>query len=227
MQGLLASGHEMGMVGSCPSLDATTIYSARYMKRRGMGPMVIVQAVGHNKVHADVGGAGLDVQGGINTCDFTQDVGSMGPWICKMFLCKGCLSDVGVDSGCAGDVNKRTKRSCDPISGQKFMSTDTRTCQICLQLPRCQVTSRIPYGGPGYQHWPSKIPCLETSLGCYGCHDWYSGCAQMCADVHGPSTCSGRYHAGLDVRCVGYWADTVWINCLFSECTLLLYCTAI
>ena len=50
----------------------------------------------------------------------TQDVGSMGPWICKMFLCKGCLSDVGVDSGCAVDVNKRTKRSCNPISGQKF-----------------------------------------------------------------------------------------------------------
>ena len=67
-----------------------------------------------------MGGAGLDVQGGINTCDCTQDVGSMGPWICKMLLCKGCLSDVGVDSGCAVDVNKRTKRSCNPISGQKF-----------------------------------------------------------------------------------------------------------
>ena len=78
--------------------------------------------------------------------------------------------------------------------------------EICLQLPECQVTSRIPYGGPGYQHWPSKIPCLETSLGCYGCHDLYSGCAQICADVRGPSNCSGRYHAGLNVRCLGYWA---------------------
>ena len=54
MQGLLASGYKVGMVGSCPYLDATTIYSARYMKRRSTRPMVIVQAVGHNKLQADV-----------------------------------------------------------------------------------------------------------------------------------------------------------------------------
>ena len=73
MQGLLASGHEVGMMGSCPCLDATTIHSARYMKRRGTGPMVIVQAVGHNKIQADVEAAVLNVQGGIHTCDSAQD----------------------------------------------------------------------------------------------------------------------------------------------------------
>ena len=41
VQGLLASGHEMGMVGNCPYLDATSMHSARYMKRRGTGPCLL------------------------------------------------------------------------------------------------------------------------------------------------------------------------------------------
>ena len=82
VQGLLASGHEVGMVGSCPYLDATlltTIHSARYMNSMlrsvagGTGPTVIVQAVGHKKVQADVEAAVLNMQGGIHTCDSAQD----------------------------------------------------------------------------------------------------------------------------------------------------------
>ena len=62
VQGLRASWHEVGMVGSCPYLDATNIYSARHTKLCGMGPMVALRAVGHNKVQADVEAAFLNVQ---------------------------------------------------------------------------------------------------------------------------------------------------------------------
>ena len=77
MQGLLASGHKMGMVGSCPwpYLDPTTIHSARYMKRRETGPRVIVPAVGHKKIQADVEAAVINVQGGIQTSYSAQDLG--------------------------------------------------------------------------------------------------------------------------------------------------------
>ena len=109
-----------------------------------------------SRVHADVGGAGLDVQGGINTCDCTLDVGSMGPWICKMFLCKGCLSDVGVDSGCAVDVNKRTKWSCNPISGQKF----TQHEYYHKGHARCAYSSQDVRSDLGYCMEAQYIPTL-------------------------------------------------------------------
>ena len=104
MHGLLASGHEVGMVGSCPYLDATTIYSARYIKPRGTGPMVIVQAVGHNKVQADVEAVVLNVQGGIHTCDIAQDDGLIlsGHTInCGLGMCAVYAPDVTVDITCA------------------------------------------------------------------------------------------------------------------------------
>ena len=97
MQGLLASGHEVGIVGSCPYLDATIIYSARYMKRRGTGPMVIVQAVGHKKVQADVEAAVINVQGGTQTSDSAQDLGliwSRHTRYCGLGMCAECALDV-------------------------------------------------------------------------------------------------------------------------------------
>ena len=97
----------------------------------------------------------LNVQGGINTCDCTQDIGSMGPWICKIFLCKGCLSDVGVDSGCAVDVNIRTKRSCNPILGQKFTSTKTWDMPDVLTAPKMS-------GHISDVVWRLRIPTLAT-----------------------------------------------------------------
>ena len=104
MQGLRASGHEVGMVGSCPYLDATTIYSARYMKRRGTGPMVALQAVRHNKVQADVEAAVMDVQGGMQTCDSAQDDGLI--WsghtiYCGLGMFAGYAPDVTGDITCA------------------------------------------------------------------------------------------------------------------------------
>ena len=97
MQGLRASGHEVGMVGSCPYLDTTTTYSARDTKCRGTGPMVALRAVRHNKVQADVEAALIDVQGGKQTSDSAQDIGLMwsGHMIyCELGMCAGYVLNV-------------------------------------------------------------------------------------------------------------------------------------
>ena len=103
MQGLRASGHEMGMLGSCLYLDATTIYSARYMKRRGTGPMVASRAVRHNKVQADVEAAVIDVRGGKQTPDSAQNLGLI--WsghtiYCGLRMCAGYALEVTLDIAC-------------------------------------------------------------------------------------------------------------------------------
>ena len=85
-------------------LDATTIDSARYMKLRGTGPMVIVQAVGHNKVQADVEAAVLNVQGGLHTCESAQDdylILSGHMIYCGLGMCAAYAPDVTMDITCA------------------------------------------------------------------------------------------------------------------------------
>ena len=75
----------VGMVGSCPYLDASTIYSARDMKRRGTGPTVAPGQVRHNNVQAHVEAAVTNVQGGKQTSDTAQDIGLI--WFGHMIYC--------------------------------------------------------------------------------------------------------------------------------------------
>ena len=104
MQGLRAGGHEVGMVGSCPYLDATTIYSACYMKRRGTGSNVALQAVRQNEVLADVEAAVIDVRGGMQTCGSAQNDCLIWPGLtiyCGLGMFAGCPPDVTGDITCA------------------------------------------------------------------------------------------------------------------------------